>query len=195
MPSKSKIDEIIRHYALPRKCHCEIRTCSRADAQSLCCIPAIRRRTDAPPCVTASDLLIKRKAYVSATRSILPRQCKEGGEQRRSRPIPSVPCPNATERGTATSVDVEKKEKWDTQRQEMKVRHTTEVEPSSESAPASRDRADKVGLVPTTTRRGGLGCTCRDLLFFDLEDGRETRGGAIGVYRGSENVTGCRTAT
>ena len=76
-----------------------------------------------------------------------------------------------------------------------KETRTPEVETTRKGASATRNWAKEVCLIASAGCTGCLGGAGRDLLLFDLEDGRETRGGAIGVYRGSENVTGCRTAT
>jgi hypothetical protein len=56
---------------------------------------------------------------------------------------------------------------------ESKGGSTSEIEPARERAAAAGDRAHEVRLVPSPARGGGLGCRCRDLLLFYLEDWRQ----------------------
>jgi hypothetical protein len=50
---------------------------------------------------------------------------------------------------------------------------TSQIEPSSKRATATRNGAEKVCLVPTPARAGGLSGRSRHLLSFDLENGWE----------------------
>ena len=58
-----------------------------------------------------------------------------------------------------------------TKNRESEGECTSEIEPARKRATAAGDRTHEVRLVPSPARRGGLGCGCRDLLLFYLEDG------------------------
>ena len=55
-----------------------------------------------------------------------------------------------------------------------RVGRTSEVEPTGESAPTSRNRADEVRLIPPPARTRSLCRTRRHLLLLDLEYGWES---------------------
>jgi hypothetical protein len=61
---------------------------------------------------------------------------------------------------------------------------TSEIEPSGKCTATAGDGAQEISLVPTPTRAGGLRGRRRDLLSFDLKNGREPAHRARGC-RGS----------